>query len=240
MKTKDSTSGRGAEPPSSLKESGLGDFSRSGRRFSGRGHGIRPTALACRKVHSRTVHSPLLVSPSDRRACNIVTLYEDFVSAIRVYQLFEWLEATFSNDLPVTATSWSFQMLGMSRLAASVPGDPAFANVLVVSANGNKDLPAHVAVWVEKCISKERNPEPVLVALVDGRLEAAGAATLFCSSLEQIATRRHARFLRTGDLKAHPNHDFPAELAGDESRGPVRETIGHPALRAPQRCRINE
>ncbi len=179
-------------------------------------------------------------SPCKSRTCIIVTLYEDFASAIRGYQIFDWLEQNFGNDMPVTAASWSFHMLGMSRVAAAMLQDSDSADVLVVSANGDKALPPHVAVWVDRFMSRERNAEPVLVALAEAGIEAHGSAMGFNSSLQEIATRRHARFLCNGDLKEQLSHHFPAELASDPLRGPVRETLGRPALRAPQRCGINE
>jgi hypothetical protein len=168
------------------------------------------------------VNSPLLLPPHNARACKIVTFYEDFASAMRAYRVFEWLARNFSGDLPVKATSWSFSMLGMSRLTSTVLRDSASADVLVVSANGDKDLPPHVAAWIEDCISRERNAGPVLVALLDDEFEEDGSTAILCSSLERIANREGARFLRNRDLKERMHCDLSVEPARNGSGNPVR------------------
>ncbi len=169
-------------------------------------------------------------------AFNIVTFYEDFASAARACKAFDSLARNFCNDLPDLsshATLWSFGMLGMSGLTTAIFQLSASADVLVVSANGDKDLPPHIAKWVERCISREPNAKPVLVALVDDELEANGSAAPLLLSLLQIANRRQARFLCNTGLKEDLERYFPAELGSDGSSGPVRETISHLAIRAP-------
>jgi hypothetical protein len=181
------------------------------------------------------------VCPHTARVCKIVTFYEDFEAGMRAFRFFDSVARAFSGDLPVNATSWSFSMLGMSRLTAAVLRDSPSADVLVVAAHGVKDLPPHVAMWVDRCISREPNAEPVLVALTDDELEADGSATPLCSSLMRIADRRHATFVRTADL-ARCVPEFPPEPVRD-GRENADSELGlarFPAIKHPRRWGIND
>ena len=56
-------------------------------------------------------------------------------------------------------------------------------NAVVVSANGDRDIPPHIALWAERCISRKPNARPVLMALLDDELEADDSAARLCSSV---------------------------------------------------------
>jgi len=154
--------------------------------------------------------------------CKIVTFYEDFMAATRAYQTFDWLVHTFGGNLPVTTTSWSFAMLGKSRLTDAVLRTSPSADVLVISANGDKDLPAHVALWMDRCISREPDSEPVLLALTAADWEEAEPATPFLASVEQIAIRRRARFLNGKSVAEQLKAGSSPEPPPRELHGPVR------------------
>jgi hypothetical protein len=112
-------------------------------------------------------------------------------------------------------------MLGMSQLAAAVLRDATSADVLVVAASGDKDLPPHITEWVEDCLTSEPNAEPAVVALHDEALDA-GSSAAFYSSLEAIAIRRRARFFISRDLAARENRDFPDAPDRNAPGKPVR------------------
>lgn len=137
----------------------------------------------------------------EARPCKVVTLYEDFPAAIRAHDSFGRLMGRFSGERPVHATSWSFGMLGTQRLKATVARDAAEADVILVSANGDREIPPHVASCIADCISRDPDARPVVIALHDDALKADGAAGPLCKSLKQIADRRHAAFLCGADLK---------------------------------------
>src|SRR5205814_61220 len=98
----------------------------------------------------------------------------------------------------------------------------------IVSANGDKDLPPHAAAWVEDCISRDRDAEPVLVALLDDAFEEDGSAAILCSSLQKIANRQGARFLHNKDLKERLHCDFSPEPSRHGSGNPVRARDAEP------------
>src|SRR6266853_1269729 len=159
-----------AGTPHFTPDKALGYFPIVPGRFTDSGRGIRPMALARGKAHVAGMNSiPPLVA-RENRTCNIVTFYEDFASAVHAYAAFDWLSRNVGNNLPVKPTSSSFAVLAVSPPLLSVLQESAPADVLVVSAHGDKDLPPHIAAWVEDCLSREPDAKPVLVALLDDEL----------------------------------------------------------------------
>ena len=102
-------------------------------------------------------------------------------------------------------------MLARPELDSAVARDSAGADVIVVAANGDGELPPHIAGWVERCISREPNSEPVVVALSDREPQADGPAIPICASLMRIANRRHARFISGGALAEGADDELPVQ-----------------------------
>ena len=170
--------------------------------------------------------------PRAQRACNIVTFYEDFAGAIRASGVFDSLAEKFGAGRPVNATSWSFAMLGNPELNAAVVMDAALADVLVVAAKGDSELPPRIAAWVEMCINTSGTARPVLVALHDDGIESDGAAAPLCSSVEGIAARKGAAFLCNSALSGRAERTCAIEPADDEERSSVTVLEKSPGLSA--------
>jgi hypothetical protein len=124
-------------------------------------------------------------------------------------------------------------MLGRSQLKATVVRDSASANVIVIAANGTKELPEHIAEWVENCISHDPENGTVLVALHEGHdgRKAGGDTGPLCASLEQIAHRHGATFMCSKDFEEHPEDDVAPDPAFETPRNPIRVagSAPHPA-----------
>ena len=176
------------------------------------------------KISPRPSHSEHaeFKTPHPARVCFIVTFYEDFDGAVRASKAFACMSRIFSRDLPVSATSWSFDLLAISRLKATIARTSASADVLVVSANGVKELPPHIAIWVENCMNQSADAEPVLIALHNDGLESDREAAPLCSSLKSIASRKKAAFVSNHDLKNYPDHELGGEPLPSTSAGSIR------------------
>lgn len=149
---------------------------------------------------------------SASRCCQIVTFYEDFSDAIRAVKKFDAIVRAFSGDLPVHATSWSFDLLGKSELNAIILEDVTHTNVLVVASRGDHALPERIASWVEICTHTAPGKRPVILALHDEEVEAEGVAAPLCSSLVQIANRVDATFMCNRDLASKESEALPMPM----------------------------
>jgi len=154
------------------------------------------------------------------RHCKIVTFYEDFADAARAMKKFDSIVRAFGGDLPVHATSWSFELLCKARLNSIILDDVSHADVLIVASNGNRPLPERVASWVEICVHAAPGGKPVIVGLHDEELEPDGVAAPLCSSLDHAAKRTGAAFMC--------NRDLAERLKPDAASSPIRARRENP------------
>ncbi|MEO6787598.1 MAG: hypothetical protein ABI318_15835 [Chthoniobacteraceae bacterium] len=133
--------------------------------------------------------------------CKIVFFYENFDAAIHCRKSFDSIARSLGDGRLVEASSWSFSMLGTSEFNAAILLDGSRADVIVVAARGDRELPARVAIWIEMCVNGCGNGRPLLLALhADG--SGTGSEPLpLCTSLEYIAMRQGTRAMCSRDLK---------------------------------------
>lgn len=176
------------------------------------------------------------------RSCNIVTLYEDFPAAIRAHRSFDRVTRALGGNLPVHATSWSFAMLGTPQLKATIARDSASAHAIVVAARGSRELPTHVAKWVENCINHNHGDNTVLVALHEDDLEAGAQPSPLCKSIERIADRTGVSFRCTKDFEKSALQGSRETATFETPRNPIR-VVGnepHPAAIVQRRRGIHD
>lgn len=154
-------------------------------------------------------------APRADRACKIVFFYEDFDAVIHARKAFPFIVRTLSPVQAVDASAWSFTMLGTSEFNASAILDASYADVLVVAAKGDSELPACIFTWLEMAMAMRGDAEAVLVALHDERLEFDGAAAPLCSSLRGIADRLGVGFVCSRDLNADADQEPPLQAPHD-------------------------
>ena len=140
----------------------------------------------------------------------VVFFYEDFDAAIECRKAFDSIARRFTKGRPIDSSSWSFSMLGSSEFNAAILMDASAAEVIVIAARGDRELPARVATWIEMCVNGCGKPAPVLIALHAHGQERAGEALPLCSSLESIASRQGAVAMYGGDLDQPPEEARPA------------------------------
>ena len=132
--------------------------------------------------------------------CKIVTFYEDFSDAARALRKFQGIVRAFSGGLPVTATSWSFDLLQRKELNSVILHDVTHADVVVVSTRGTCELPERVRAWIIMSMAGKRKRKPTVVALHEEDLEEDEVAAPLCASLKKIAYRSDATFQCSRDV----------------------------------------
>jgi len=139
----------------------------------------------------------------------IVTFYKSISDAVRVVKNFDSINHTFADGRPVEAALWSFDLLRKPEMSADILAHVAEAEVLVVAAQGEHELPERIASWVVMSMAAHPVKTPVLVVLHDEELEADGMTAPLCESLRRIAGLTDAAFLCNSDL---------AQCTDDDSR----------------------
>ncbi len=139
-------------------------------------------------------------TPCSGTPCRIVFFYEDFDAAIRCRKAFDSIANSLCCGRAVMASSWSFSMLGSSEFNAAILMETSGADVMVVSARGDRELPARVATWIEMCVNGCGDTRPVLLALHAEGMEPDGEAAPLCTSVECIASRQGTPVMCSRDL----------------------------------------
>jgi hypothetical protein len=123
----------------------------------------------------------------------VVTVYEDFRTARQAKQAYEFLAANLTHEWQVTSQMWKFDLLRIPELRELAAEDALQADLIIVSCNGDGELPAEVRAWIEMSLGS-RTDAVALVALLDcppGQAERAQATQAY---LERIAQRAHLEF----------------------------------------------
>jgi hypothetical protein len=123
----------------------------------------------------------------------VVTVYEDFRTARQAKQAYEFLAANLTHEWQVTSQMWKFDLLRIPELRELAAEDALRADLIIVSCNGDRELPADVRAWIEMSLGS-RTDAVALVALLDCPPGQAERAQVTQAYLERIAQRAHLEF----------------------------------------------
>jgi hypothetical protein len=126
-------------------------------------------------------------------AFRVVIVYEDFITAKRAKQAYEFLVANLTREWRVVCQMWKFELLRLPALRRLAAEDAALADVIIVSCRAEGELPADLRAWVKMWLDY-KGDNVALIALLDcppGQAEHAQATQAY---LERIAQRAHMEF----------------------------------------------
>ena len=119
--------------------------------------------------HKRVKSQPGLASKETSPGFNVVIAYDDRNSARRAMNVVTGLVREFGNDFRFRCDLWRFDVLGLPKVsrAAARAGDAA--DLLIVAASGDKNLPGPVRNWLEWCADGKPPGSAALVALLESQ-----------------------------------------------------------------------
>jgi len=97
---------------------------------------------------------------------DLVVAYADRATRARALQLYDHLAGQLLDDYDFKCAWWKFDHLGDPALREHAVDDAADANMIVLSVQGQKDLPALGKAWIEDWLPRRDNRKSALVALV--------------------------------------------------------------------------
>ncbi len=153
--------------------------------------------LKCLNHRLRTVSES-----AERPTLKIVSAYEDFAANLRARELLDRLALGLKGEFKISHDSWKFELLGHPQLREYAAADAAGAALIIVSADGEVDLPAFVKDWVSSCIQPKRSVPAALVALLSREEDVHSTPPPACTDLRQLA--EHAQldfFCMAGDWR---------------------------------------
>jgi hypothetical protein len=123
----------------------------------------------------------------------VVIVYEDFRTARQAKRAYDFLVANLTHEWQVSSQMWKFDLLRIPELRELATEDAMLADLIIVSCNGDGELPADVHTWIEMSLGPKADAV-ALVALLDcppGQAERAQATRAY---LERAAKRAHMEF----------------------------------------------
>jgi hypothetical protein len=96
----------------------------------------------------------------------VLIAYEDFETGKNGKKTFDFLVNHLGEDFVFSNQMWKFDILSVPKLREMAAKDVAEADIIIVSAHGQSDLPDDVKAWIELWI-KEKLQAVALVALFD-------------------------------------------------------------------------
>jgi hypothetical protein len=162
---------------------------------------------------------------AEKVAVKIVIASEDAAGGVRAREVSERLAAELLPGTDIASEIWRFNFLRHADVRQVAATTAADADLVVLAARGDEELPEHVKQWIEDWVLLQRNTPAVLVALLDHDMELPGTLSLLCAYLRHAAGRAgmdfylktgagwHADFRPTADEKEPADEDNTFALA---------------------------
>ena len=133
-------------------------------------------------------------------AIKIVIASEDARNAARARELSEKLARELRPAMEITSEVWRFNFLRHEDVRNVALASVAEADIVVIAAHDDGELPECVKMWIEDWVPLTRNGPTVLLALLDRYVEMPGNSGSLCAFLRRIARRAGMDFyLKAGD-----------------------------------------
>lgn len=134
-----------------------------------------------------------------RKPFKIVVVYDGFADLIRAYDTWATLTARFRKQIQIVTSAWNFAMLRDPSLRQKAALHTADADMIVLSASGRSDLPAHVRNWIRSWIPWKKGRSDALVAVLDEQSPLSATAAQLRNYLRRKAEQTGMDFFCNAD-----------------------------------------
>ena len=152
------------------------------------------------------------MNPIEAAALKIIVAHEDSLTGIRAVGLLNKLAAHLENHLglagcPLQVESnnlWNFECLRDLDLRAEALSASADADIILISAGSQTQLPAWVKTWIEGVLGRTQRRPSAMVAMFNGRPEPSATSLRPAAYLRQLAELHGVDFFCNLDLRTAP------------------------------------
>ena len=141
--------------------------------------------------------SPFLLP--GRLALETVVVYEDFATACHARRASaEWLQQA-GRQVKISHTMWKFNLLQNHKLKEMAADDAAAADLVIIAAQEDKDLPDEVKSWINLWMERPLGRGAILLVVAERPGEHHESAGPACAYLRQVAQRGNLDFIAAGE-----------------------------------------
>ena len=131
---------------------------------------------------------------NENQPFNIVIAYDNGQSARHAIRLVNALTGKFGREFEIQRDLWRFDALALPKMGWLASRSAASANILIVAAEGDGDLPAPVRAWLEEWSDNTRPGMAALAALLRERSPSEGSESATLRFLRELAERAGLEF----------------------------------------------
>jgi hypothetical protein len=139
----------------------------------------------------------------------VVLTYQDFHCGLRAKEFFNRLVRDHGSLFRFLCHLWRFDFLSAPELSGQAIAEAVNADMIVIAARAQAELPALAKAWIERW-RREPRTSGALVALLDG-LQTSSASTV-CTYLRNVATTSQMRFFCNASPPSEMDIAFPIEV----------------------------
>jgi hypothetical protein len=132
-------------------------------------------------------------SQGETPSLKLVIAYEDLATAQRAMKTCERLSAQLAGEFQIQTNPWKFDLLRAPTLQQVAAEEIADADMVVISAHCDKELPGEITAWLTSWLGKRRSSPSALVAMLDS-VEGAATPTPLHSYLQEAARQAQVDF----------------------------------------------
>src|SRR6266496_5988323 len=111
--------------------------------------------------------------------------YETLGIAVRPYEVSERLAGVLRSRCETDCDLWTFELLRQPRLRGWTATQAASADMIIIAARADKELPDYVKTWIESWLPQKREGLATLVGILGEEAEPAGQTQRLCAYLRQ-------------------------------------------------------
>jgi len=141
----------------------------------------------------------------------IVVAGEDFVAVMRGQVLARRLAAELNPQFEVSTDAWKFEDLSNHKVSEAAARGIAEADIIIIAASADDELPANVKSWIENSLPQKRKGVSALVAACDCETGTPHDSCALSACLQRIAYEREMDFFMQSANGARPGFKFTAE-----------------------------
>lgn len=117
---------------------------------------------------------------------NVVIAYEDFEMGKQGKNTYDRLVDQLSHEFKFSSHMWKFDVLTVPKLKEMAARDAAMADIIIIAAHGDAELPVAVKSWIEMALA-EGIQAIGLVGLFDRNAAADNPCRVYLGSIAQMA-----------------------------------------------------
>jgi len=129
-----------------------------------------------------------------KTAFHVLMVYEDLAAGKRAMDTCKFLMAQVEEEIKFRTSMWKFGILQNPKLGELAVGDALEADVIIVAARGQQELPPQVKAWMETWVPQKRGQAVALIAILARPAETEGPSPVQ-AYLKQVAAGAQIDFL---------------------------------------------